>query len=404
MTTYPGMTQDILNALVRGKALEGDFIDRFEATVARAFCVKHAIALSSGRFGMQLILENLGLAAGDEIILPAYTQVELPAVIEASGFVPVLADVAPGAFNCSAEEISRKISGKTRVVIMTHMNGEAADVEGILKLADDQDLIVVEDNAHGIGVQAPDGRYLGSLGRAGFLSLETRKVVNTFGGGVVLTGDDDLARTIRACIAVLNPSFPKLFKRILSVQAEDLSLTAPLAPVVTRLLHSDNFNKAMILLYRSIHRSNRDARVAYSNLQALLGLRQMEHLEQIIRHRKELGRAYLEGLSGISDEILDQSYLNRLKRLTTSDSLVRHNFYAMIVLGGNTSRLANRLLTMGIDIGTGEDTCEDLPERYDTKGSYPNTRTAIEHGIQLPIYSTMTVKMVDKVCAAFRRL
>jgi len=59
---------------------------------------------------------------------------------------------------------------------------------------------------------------------------------------------------------------------------------------------------------------------------------------------------------------------------------------------------------MGIDVGIGEDTCEDLPKRYDPDGQYPNAKSAIEHGIQLPICSTMTIETVETICDAFRRL
>ena len=403
-TTYPGMAMDILDSLLTRQALYGEFIERFEDEIARKMGVGHAIAVSSGRFGMRMILENLGLDGGDEIILPAYTQVELPAVVAAAGFTPVMADVAPGNVNCSAVQIDEKITTKTRVVMMTHMTGEAADVEGILALAARRRLIVVEDNAHGLGVQAPDGRFLGGLARAGFLSLETRKLVNTLGGGMVVTSDDDLARAIRTAVAPLQPVMSKLLKRLVSVSLEELSLSAPLAPIVTRALHSQFLNEAMIRLYRKVHRSNRDVRVGYSNLQARLGFAQMRSLDRTIRHRNELGRTYIQRLLAVSERILDHAYLSRLKALVESDALVRDNFYAMIVFGHDTPMIARKLVAMGIDVGVREDTCEDLPARYDPHGSYPNTAHAIRQAIQLPIYSGMTTAGVHKVCDAFEKL
>ena len=333
------MLRDIAQALITGKALRGDAIGRFERIVAERLSVRHAIAVSSGRFGMRLILENLGLEPGDEVIMPAYTQVELPAVIADAGFAPVLADVGDGDVNCGAEQIAAKITPRTRVVLLTHVTGEAAaDTDAILRLADERGLIVVEDNAHGIGVQTPDGRFLGTLGRAAFLSLETRKVVNTFGGGVILTDDDALAAAIRQILAPLAPSFGKLAKRLLSVLAEQLSLVPLFAPIVVRLLHSEALNRHMIAVYRRVHRGNRDTRVAFSNLQALLGYRQLETLDAIIHSRRELGTAYLDGLADVPDAVLDRDRLDRLRELIAADAPVRHNVYSLIVFGDEPRR------------------------------------------------------------------
>lgn len=401
MTKYPGMVRDMLMAFLRGKALFGKELPRFETKAAEIFGVKHAIAVSSGRFGMRIIMEKLGLRPGDEVILPAYTQVELPAVIIDAGFVPVLADVSPGDVNCSAVQIAEKITDKTRMILMTHINGGSGDVDGILALAKEKNLLVVEDNAHGIGVKTRDGRHLGSLGRAGFTSLETRKVVNTFGGGLVLTSDDELARAIREVVDPLKPSLKKLIKRIVSVLAEDASLSRLFAPLVVRLLHSEFFNRKMIGLYRKIHRGNRDVSVGFTNLQAILGLRQLELLTGTIRRRTDIARAYLNGLANVRKSVLDQRYMEYLREQLFVDSPVLHNGYTMIVFGNDTKTLAKTLLSVGIDVGVGEDTCEDLPARYDPDGQYPNTKLAIKHGIQLPIYSNMTDEEVKKVCAGF---
>ncbi|MBZ0274395.1 DegT/DnrJ/EryC1/StrS family aminotransferase [bacterium] len=396
-TTYPGMTRRIISAYLNGEAVAGAASAEFERRLAAIAGTRHGIVVSSGRFGLQLILRNIGLAPGAEVIVPAYTLTELPHVVRDAGYTPVLADIEAHSLNVGPEQIAKKITERTSVILLTHMTGEPGDVDGILRLAAERGLLVIEDNAHGIGVTLPDGRPLGSLGRASFVSLATRKVVNTFAGGAILTNDDALAAKIREAVASLPVTHKKLLIRVVTCSLEISSLGRIFAPMTVRLLHSPRFNKMMVGLYRAMHRRGRETEFGYANLQALLGLDQFDVLSATIARRRAVAKTIIDGLMESPD--FDREYLAALRVRAFGSGAITHNFFELIVMAHNPSALAGKLLRHGVDVGTGDDVCEDLPRLYGAGGDFPNLRHALAHAVQLPIWSTMTEREARVVVA-----
>ena len=193
--TTPSEYARILASLV-GAARRAEACARFEGEFADYVGCRHAIMVSSGRLGMHLILDRLGLASGDEAIVPAFN---LFAVIERFcqlGIRPRFCDVRRRDLNLDLAAAERLVTPKTKVLLATHMFGHPADMASAVELARRHDLILLEDCAHALGTRCSD-RFAGTFGRAAIFSFSVLKLVTTFGGGMIATNDDELAEGIR---------------------------------------------------------------------------------------------------------------------------------------------------------------------------------------------------------------
>ncbi|RLI95743.1 MAG: hypothetical protein DRO99_05410, partial [Candidatus Aenigmatarchaeota archaeon] len=178
-TTYRGMFRDILEAVFSGKLASGDNVPRFENEFGRYIGVEYALATSSGRDGLMMILRNYGLSEGDEIIVPSYTLEDIVKLMREAGYVPVFADVGKD-YNMTLSGIRKAASGRTKAILATHLFGFPCEIESIVKFARKRGIVVIEDCAHSLGAEC-NGRKVGSFGDAAFFSFETRKIINALG-------------------------------------------------------------------------------------------------------------------------------------------------------------------------------------------------------------------------------
>ncbi|MFP4056858.1 MAG: DegT/DnrJ/EryC1/StrS family aminotransferase [Candidatus Brocadiia bacterium] len=199
--TVPDVGEEELEAVravfATGMLVQGEQVAAFEAAVARRLGVAHAVACSSGTAALHLALTVLGIGPGDEVLVPAFT---FPATGNAAalcGAQPVLVDVRPGTYAMDPRRAAERVSEHTRAVVPVHPFGLSADLEPILALAAERGLAVVEDAACALGADY-QGRPCGTLGRMGCFSFHPRKAVTTGEGGMVVTGDGELARRLRA--------------------------------------------------------------------------------------------------------------------------------------------------------------------------------------------------------------
>ncbi|MDP2949173.1 MAG: DegT/DnrJ/EryC1/StrS family aminotransferase [Chloroflexota bacterium] len=178
-------------------SLTGGTVAQFEAEFARYHGIKHCVAASSGTTAIHLALAAAGISAGDEVIVPTHTFIASATPILHQGAVPVFADVEADTFNVSRETIEPLLTPRTKAIIAVHLNGHPAAMDGILRLAQDRGLVVVEDaaQAHGALYQ---GRKVGTIGRMGCFSFWEDKIMTSGGeGGAVITDDDELAARLR---------------------------------------------------------------------------------------------------------------------------------------------------------------------------------------------------------------
>src|SRR6266850_2667027 len=192
----PGDEKEIVAAFRRGEAVEGPAIAEYEGRFAEYHGAEHAIATSFGRIACYYILKSLDFPAGSEIIFPALTFWVVPEIARRAGLKPVFVDVDPATFNIDPTKIEAAITDKTRAIVPTHLYGQPCDMTEVMRISEKHDLIVVEDCAQAAGARYR-GRLVGTFGNAAFFSFQLLKGVNTYGGGMALTSNHELAARLR---------------------------------------------------------------------------------------------------------------------------------------------------------------------------------------------------------------
>jgi perosamine synthetase len=179
----------VAEVLETGMLTMGPKVPEFEALVARACAVEHALAVSSGTAALHLAVRALGIGPGDEVIVPAYTFPATANVVALSGARPVLVDVDPHTLNLDPAKL--ELGPRTKAILAVHLFGRPVDWDAL-----PDDVPLIEDAAGALGA-CWHGRPCGSLGALGCLSFHPRKIVTTGEGGAVTTNDAVLADAVR---------------------------------------------------------------------------------------------------------------------------------------------------------------------------------------------------------------
>jgi perosamine synthetase len=233
---------------------EGPFVKRLEADVAAVAGCAHGVAVCNGSAALELAIAALRIGPGDEVILPAFTIISCAAAIVRAGATPVVVDCQPDTWNMEPALVAVKITARTKAIMVVHIYGLPVDMDPIVALARQHGLFIIEDAAQQLG-QRYKGKPVGSLGDIATVSFYPNKHVTTGEGGMVLTGDAALAERCRAL-------------RNLCFDAE------------RRYIHRElgwNFR--------------------ISNLQAAVGVAQVERLGETLAQKRRIGRWYQDCLA-----------------------------------------------------------------------------------------------------------
>jgi dTDP-4-amino-4,6-dideoxygalactose transaminase len=168
-----------------------------EEEIAALCGVSHAVGVASGTDALILALRACGVQAGDEVLVPCFTFVATGSAVSALGAKPVFADIRPETYNLDPTELERRVTPRTRAIIVVHLYGLAADMEPIVAFAKSRKLPLIEDNAQAIGARYK-GRQTGSFGDAACLSFYPTKNLGAYGdAGMVVSNSAELAARIR---------------------------------------------------------------------------------------------------------------------------------------------------------------------------------------------------------------
>ncbi len=181
--------------------INGPQVKKFQKDFENYLDVKHVIPCANGTDALQIAMMAVGLKPGDEVIVPAFTYVATAEVIALLGLIPVMVDVDADTFNINIEGIKAAITTKTKCIVPVHLYGQAADMESIMKIAEEHKLWVIEDNAQAIGSDYTfsDGRKVktGTIGHVGCTSFYPSKNLGCYGdGGAIMTNDDVLGELL----------------------------------------------------------------------------------------------------------------------------------------------------------------------------------------------------------------
>ncbi len=206
LSQHKKLEQPILAAIQRvidsSAFIKGNEVAIFEKKLAEFLQADYVIACANGTDALQIALMALELKAGDEIIIPAFTYVATAEVIALLGLQPVMVDVDMETFNISISGIAKAITSRTKAIIPVHLFGQCADMEPVMKLAEANNLYVIEDNAQSLGATYTfsDGtiKKAGTIGHIGCTSFFPTKNLGCMGdGGAIMTNLPALAEKIR---------------------------------------------------------------------------------------------------------------------------------------------------------------------------------------------------------------
>jgi perosamine synthetase len=235
---------------------EGPFVRKFEEKLAARCGRKHGIAVSNGTAALDAAVEALGIGPGDEVILPTFTIISCITQIIRSGAKPVLVDADPLTWNMDVSQIESRITPSTKAIMVVHTYGLPVDMDPVINLARQYNLRIIEDAAEAHG-QTYRGKPCGSFGDLSIFSFYPNKHVTTGEGGMILVDDDELAETCRSL-------------RNLCFQAH------------ARFVHERlGWNLRM------------------TNLQAAVGLAQLERLDEFVARKRIMGQLYSELLADV---------------------------------------------------------------------------------------------------------
>jgi perosamine synthetase len=235
---------------------EGPFVKQFEQQFAARVGRKYGIAVSNGSAALDAAVAALEIGKEDEVILPTFTIISCAAAIVRAGAVPVLVDCHPHTWNMNVDQIEAKITPRTKAIMVVHIYGLPVDIEPVLNLAEKYGVQIIEDAAEMHG-QTYKARPCGSFGTLSTFSFYPNKHITTGEGGMIVTDDEQLAER---CYSLRNLCF----------QPQN------------RFVHEElgwNFR--------------------LSNLQAALGVAQLERLDEFVERKRHIGQLYTKLLSDI---------------------------------------------------------------------------------------------------------
>lgn len=338
---------------------EGPFLVEFEKRWA-AYCgAEYGIAVSNGTTALEIAMQALDLKPGDEVIVPTFTIIScLLAILEAGG-TPVLVDSDPDTWCMNIDQVAARITPRTRAIMAVHMYGHPAEMDAILELAERHGLDVVEDAAEAHGATYK-GRRVGALGRMSCFSFYANKIITTGEGGMVLCRTESDAERLRS---LRNLCFRK----------------------ERRFWHTELGHNFRL-----------------TNLQAAVGLAQVEQIDEHVAKKKAIASYYTNELKGLSALQLPIE-LPHVSNVFWMYGVVLSDSFPM-----DAKEFADRLREEGVDTRPFFLGMHEQPVLLDRglfrDERYPVAERLARRGLYLPTGLTLTEEQMARVCDAVKRI
>jgi len=273
-----------------------EIVGKYQRQFARYFGAERAFAFWKGRVGLYALLRALDVGDGDEVVLPGYTCVMNVNPIKYVGARPVYVDIEPDTFNMNVNLLQDKITDKTKVIIAQHTYGYPCDIDAIMSIAGGRNIPVIEDCCLALGSKYKR-KLVGTFGLAAFFSFQWNKPYTTGLGGMVITGDADLAGRIESLAAdeMCEPSAKEVFMLRAQLMVYRL-LIYPRTTALAQRLFRYLTKKGAVVGSSSTNEFEPvkadDFFKSMSAAQARSGLRQLRKLDHNIAHRLSMALRY----------------------------------------------------------------------------------------------------------------
>lgn len=339
---------------------EGPFVKEFEHKMSESVDRQYGVAVSSGTAALEVAVQALKIGSGDEVIMPSFTIISCAMAVTKVGAVPVLVDSDLYTWNMNIEEIEAKITSRTKAIMVVHLYGLPVDLDLVLALARKYNLKVIEDAAEMHG-QTYRGKPCGSFGDISIFSFYPNKHITTGEGGMIVTDDDQLARR---CRILRNLCFK-----------EDV-----------RYVHdeiSDNYR--------------------FTNLQAAVGLAQLERLRESVKKKRQMGQFYTERLRDL------EGVITPLEKTEYADNI--YWVYGIVLdrdIKADNKTAQKLLAEFGIGTRTFFWCMHEQPvyqrQRLFENESYPNAEYLARKGFYIPSGLALTEKQMDWTVMGIREV
>jgi len=346
----------------------GKYLESFEQAWARYCGMGSGVAVSNGTTALQVAVACLNLQPGDEVIMPTFTIISCAQAVTYNGGIPVLVDADPRTWCMDVDQVAAKITRRTRAIMPVHIYGHPVDMDPLISLAEQHGLHIIEDaaEAHGAeylskrGSSSAKWRRCGSLGDISVFSFYANKLVTTGEGGMVLTDDPQIAEQARSL-------------RNLCFKPE------------RRFYHTElGYNFRL------------------TNLQAAIGLAQIERMQETIARKRWMGQAYTQRLQHIST-----------LQLPVEEAWARQVYWMYgLVLDESTQlnalEFARRLRSQGVEtrpffLGIHEQPVYSRMGLFQGE-HYPVAERIARQGLYLPSGLTLAEAQLDEVCRAVEKI
>lgn len=325
---------------------KGEFIGKFEKEFQKFVGRSFASSVCNGTVALHLALLALGIGPGDEVIVPTLTYVASANAAAYVGATPIFVDALPTTWQMDPEDVKRKISKRTKAIIVVHLYGHPCDMKTLKKIADQNDLYLIEDCAEAFGSYF-QGAHVGSWGDLSTFSFFGNKTITTGEGGMVVTDD------------------PALFQRV-------------------SLLKNQGNSPGRSYWHEEIGYNYR-----MTNLAAAIGLAQIEQTEVILQKKREIAIAYKERLDALPVDFHAES------------DKCKHSYWMVSVLAKDAALrdpLRDYLLACGIETRPLFVPINQLPIYQSKTYSCPIAEDLSSRGINLPSFPDLTIMEIDFIC------
>ncbi len=333
----------------------GKFVTAFENGFADYMNVENAISCCNGTVAMHIPLLALGLKPGDEVIVPALTYIATANAVRYCGATPVFADCLRDTWNIDPADVRRKITSKTKGIIPVHLYGNPCDMDEIIAIAKEYNLFVLEDAAECHGATYK-GRKAGTIGDAGTFSFFGNKLITTGEGGMVVTNNNELADHMR----------------ILKGQGQD--------PKRRYWFIEVGYNYRM------------------TNIEAAIGLAQLENIDKHIASRRQVAAWYMEELKGFEDYF-------QFQKVTPNAESVWWMFSILLTDKVKRSRdeIMELLKDSNIETRPIFYPMHQMPVYADANANCPISEAVAERGMNLPTHALLTREDIVYICDEIKK-